>query len=75
MPKTLAVPSELLRHQAPRQACRISDMEKRKVILGYSRSSNRGGQVVKHHFNLISNCITATRRENTMFYVVEIWKR
>lgn len=44
-----------------------------RCILGYSRDHK--GNVIGHNFKLLSNTITAMRRDNTMFYVVEIWKR
>lgn len=40
-------------------------------ILAYSRSSNDGGKVKKHHINEISNAICVARRETTAFYVIE----
>ena len=41
------------------------------IVLGWSRSSNDKGEVIKRHPVQVANCVTAGKRDNTQNYVVE----
>lgn len=44
---------------------------KEPIVLGWSRSSNDKGEVIKRHPVQVANCVTAGKRDNTQNYVVE----
>lgn len=41
------------------------------IVLGWLRSSNDKGEVIKRHPVQVANCVTAGKRDNTQNYVVE----
>lgn len=49
----------------------LANYIKEPIVLGWSRSSNDKGEVIKRHPVQVANCVTAGKRDNTQNYVVE----